>query len=233
MDYKLKIIFFNINGNSEPDDSEDIISNSSSESVQDNSIESPKIILENFLKNHILLDLEKSKDVYTNHNYTFIYQVEKNFTANCLFIILNKLDHQYLDYIFGSKAYIIFCNLEKEDTEKKLKYLLECIKNNWEKDVKIHIIGLYETKIIPNLTKDKMIDILSEQNLLFNYYEINCGKDNADKEIDEDEKYEKINELLEKIFSSVFQEKKRPKFYKNKPNKTVEDDGQSSECLIC
>ena len=231
MSSNLKIIFFNINGNTEPDDSEDAVSNSS-ELEQDNCIESPKSILDNFLKNHILLDLENKKDQYGNYNYSFIYQVEKDFTANCLFIILNKLDHQYINYIFESKAYIIFCNLEKENTEKKLNNLMECIKNYWDKDVKIFIIGIYETKIIPNLTKDKMIDILNEQKLLFNYYEISCAKENTDKEIAEDEKYEKINELLEKIFSKVFLEKKRPKFHKNKTEKNTEDDGHSSDCII-
>ena len=52
MSSNLKIIFFNINGNTEPDDSEDAVSNSS-ELEQDNCIESPKSILDNFLKNHI------------------------------------------------------------------------------------------------------------------------------------------------------------------------------------
>ena len=235
MSNELKIIYFNINGNTEPDDSENAKSNYSSEPEQENCIESPKIILDNFLKNHISLDLETSKDNFMNYNYSFVYEVEKNCTKNCIFIIINKLDHQYKDYCFDSKAYIIVCNLEKEDTIKKLNKLMECIKNNWDKEIKIHIIGIYETEIIPNLTQDKMIGMLNETKLLFNYYEIKCGKENTNKEISEDEKYEKINELLEKIFSSIIQEKKRPKLIKNnaqKANKSIQNVGKS-RCMIC
>lgn len=199
----LKIVFLNINSNySEENESSDKNSNN-----EDNSLESPMKILDDFFNNHLVLDFEKTTEEPSEICYSFVYKIETDVTVTCQFYVLNDLSKIH-NKALGSDSYIVFCNLNKEESEEKLCKISKYIKEYCSTSVTTNFVGVYEKSIIPVLTNEYIRALLDEEEISYNYYEMSCGdKEESNSKI-ECKKFGNINIILEKIFLNIYKWKK-------------------------
>lgn len=255
MSTELIIIFFNIN-----EYSDEIKENIEQNFREDNS-QYLTYFLEYFLSEHIIVDLEKYTDNPSQIQYNFIYQIEPGKTASCNVYIINDFSkiHEICLY---SDSYIIFCNPEQKETKSKIISIINYIKNDCCNDIITNIIGIYNNLNSNKIKLNDMKSFLNSQNFLYKYYQIYVEKEfniflkekfniqniNEEKNIIEDNNYNNdydlidnsedkqfgnILQTLEKIFISIFQEKRMrgPRF--EIINETREDKSDiSKSCII-
>ena len=154
-------------------------------------------IIDNFIKNHILVDVEKEEN-FIYHLTSFINKIEKNKTKTLKtyqFYLFRKISEQI--NIKPHACFILF-DLEKELPNKlldKLMGILENIINN----IKIYILGYYRSKNNIVTKKEKIVGFFGDEiEEIENKY--------LDVELNNENKSQIINEHIEKLMDEIFEE---------------------------
>lgn len=221
---QLNIIFFDINGvydeDSEPDKN------------NDKQLESPKRILTQYTKESHFDDLNVESDEQSFETiYTFTFEFKQNKTRiiSCHIIDNFSLSHSSTNYANG---YVIFFNLEVDSTTE-LKKLIEYIQDECSREIKIYVIGIFETIVCKN--KEKMDYFLAECNVDYEYYEMYGGADNNYDEMKEKYKNsEKTNDVFKNLFNDIYQNdgKTLPKIKKTRNSqKNANIDQSMNNCV--
>ena len=132
-------------------------------------LECPLRIFDEFLDVNSFLETTKRRINTSEFKYTFQTDLYEKKISLEIFVLY---DLSYIhDISLYADAYLLFINLEKENTLEKLgkitKYILDCCM-----DKRIYIIGIYKDKIIPYLDKDLIEIYLDEKNINYEYYQI-------------------------------------------------------------
>ena len=192
MDDSIILISFDINSTHE-ENNED--KNKSNESL----MESPDRIFEEFFSNHKQTQMDKKKLNESEKKYTF----SLNLPDMSCFQIITINDLSFIHEIaLDADAYIIFINLEDPKTEEKLEYLIRYIVEGCCSELE---------------------KLFNDNNLVFEYFQVkysenenehNClyqmidNKNNFDKKLVEKNNSElKLNETIEKILMSLYENK--------------------------
>jgi len=242
MSIELVIIFLN---NYSEEEKENI-----SQNIQENNSNYPLYYLDYFISEHILVNLEKYTDNPSEIQYNFIYQIEPGKTASCNVYIINDFSktHEILLY---SDSYIIFCNPEKKDTKTKLSQIINYIKEEYLTDIITNIIGVYDNCNSSTIKLDDMKSFLNGHKFMHRYYQLyeekefksflkekynikNLNEENNYINSNQNENFGNILETLDKIFISVFHEKRmRGPRIEIPNNKYNEDKSDASNCKSC
>ena len=198
MEYVIRIVCFDINCEDE-EDIEDIIKENLF------ALECPLRILDEFVDSKIFLESEKIQINSAEIKYIF----QTNFSENkIIYEIYVLYDLSYIHEIsLDADAYLLFLNLEKNNTMKQLAYIMDYIIECCSIDVKTYVIGMYTDIIIPSLNKESIELYLEEENSNYEYYQINCKENST------------INGVEEKIVSKEEQNFLSNNKYKIKNNK--------------
>ena len=224
------------------------------ENQKDNSedlMENPIHIFNNFFTNHkIMLNMEKEQSNASELNYQFTL----NLPEKSLFQITTINDLSYIHEIsLNADGFIIFINLEDEKTIEKLKYIIHYIVENCNSiNISTYVVGMYKDKILKEFNKEKIINLLNEDNFSYEYFQIKYTDDKNGhfcffKYIDTTKynnknffnkkiKEFKFYEILEKIIIDTYEDKmgvifdpKKRKFVE-KPEKK---EGNSISVELC
>lgn len=214
MDDSIILISFDINSTHE-ENNED--KNKSNESL----MESPDRIFEEFFSNHKQTQMDKKKLNESEKKYTF----SLNLPDMSCFQIITINDLSFIHEIaLDADAYIIFINLEDPKTEEKLEYLIRYIVEGCcSVETKTCVVGLYKDNILPEYSEEELEKLFNDNNLVFEYFKVkysenenehNClyqmidNKNNFDKKLVEKNNSElKLNETIEKILMSLYENK--------------------------
>ena len=157
-------------------------------------------ITENFLQN--LKKTETQDKFITTFNFSQKFEEKFIINVNCDVINNFTVSHQST---FDSNGYIIFCNLEKENTLELLDKIINYINDNCSIFIKTYIIGVFKEKIDEDKTYDKMKEFFKSFDLDwdFEYYEMFLGEKNKFEEIKK--MHENANNMND-VFKNVFLE---------------------------
>ena len=191
----IEIVFFDINGQYNEKEKVDFNNNALLE-------DSPKRILEKFLKEN---SIQNKKEIVDDlQNYSFDYEIKKNEIIKfCCHILENfSVIHQNLLY---SNYYIIFCNLENKDIFELLGKIIDFIKDNYSVNAKIFIIGVFKESIDEDKTYLNMNQYLDEKSINYEYYEMYDGDlDKNDFVCQEFENAESMTKIFKEIFTEIY-----------------------------
>lgn len=215
MDDSIILISFDINSTHEENNEDK--NNKSNESL----MESPDRIFEEFFSNHKQTQMDKKKLNESEKKYTF----SLNLPDMSCFQIITINDLSFIHEIaLDADAYIIFINLEDPKTEEKLEYLIRYIVEGCcSVETKTCVVGLYKDNILPEYSEEELEKLFNDNNLVFEYFQVkyrenenehNClyqmidNKNNFDKKLVEKNNSElKLNETIEKILMSLYENK--------------------------
>ena len=215
MDDSIILISFDINSTHEENNEDK--NNKSNESL----MESPDRIFEEFFSNHKQTQMDKKKLNESEKKYTF----SLNLPDMSCFQIITINDLSFIHEIaLDADAYIIFINLEDPKTEEKLEYLIRYIVEGCcSVETKTCVVGLYKDNILPEYNEEELEKLFNDNNLVFEYFQVkysenenehNClyqmidNKNNFDKKLVEKNNSElKLNETIEKILMSLYENK--------------------------
>ena len=221
MSTNIKIVFFDAN---------EINLNESKETGSSNKLLSSMEILDNFTSNHILVNFEKNISKSKEVKYSFIYQIKPGKTVNCKFYIMNKLSFLN-NNLMTLNSFIIFINLESDETEKKLLNIFNYIKNSTYSNLNIYVVGLYKNKILKKLEKNSLLKTIKKNNQFNEYYIINCEEDKAFNDNNSD--FNSVNETLENIFTNIYNDFTNKKnTNEENPNNVFDENKDKSKCSI-
>ena len=258
MEKEIILVSFDINGLISEDLSqsmENIYSKNTKESL-----ENPSRIFEEFFSIHKMSDVKNEGNNQSELLYEFSLYFEES--SKFKLIIINDLSYIH-ERSLDADGLIIFINLEDPKTGERLESLIRYIIDSMcMLSVKTYIIGLYKDKILPTYGKDEMNKIISEQNLNYEYYQINYNcddknnsehiclleyiktKNNNNKqnkiELNDEEHNYKLHEIIENIILNIYGDKMsveylpdKKKFVKKKVYDKNQSDSQSnSSCII-
>ena len=215
----IKIIFFDINGQYREEDKVDFDKNAFLD-------DSPIRILEKFFKQN---NIQNKKEIVEDlKNYSFEYEIDKKVVKFDCYIMENFTEihqsHLYTNY------YIIFCNLENEDTLESLDKLIDFINDNYSINAKIFIIGIFKKSIDEDKTYMNMNEFLGKKGCNFEYYEMYDGDLNKiDLYSQEFENAENMNKIFEEVFKEIYAPGQ------NKKNGGVDEknDGVDKSIKLC
>ena len=144
-------------------------------------LENPLRILNEFLEIHLFIESEKIRKSSSEIKYTFKFSLEKK---EIIFeiIVLNDLSFIH-DISLDADAYLVFMNLENENTIEQLEKIIKYILESCSLEIKSFLVGIYKDKILPSLNKETLEGLFEEENLNYEYYQIkNDKKDNDDND---------------------------------------------------
>ena len=245
----IEIVFCDINNIIEEENN--------NEEIKDEKDDNEKLmafkIINHFLDNHILIDLEKEKyEQY--YEYSFIYQIHKHVANRCKFYLFTKVTQK--SFIIDSNALYLFIDLENDETEELLQKAIEFVKKICPPDITIYILGMYEEKYQTVLSKESVTQLFFDAQINYKYDEINISinkkvnhdnlgninkegdennnklNENKNNEVNENEEelFEKIDDIIESAKLEIF-ENERSK--KKKDDKNYDKDpNQNSSCII-
>ena len=221
MSINIKIVFFDANNLDE---------NESNENRPSNGLKSLTEIIDNFTLNHILVNFEKNVSKSKEVKYNFIYQIKPGKTVSCKFYIMNKISCLN-NNLMTIDSFIIFINLENEETEKKLSNLLHFIKSSTYSNLNIYVIGLYKNKILKKLETKSMQKLIKNNNQLNEYYVVNCEEDKGFNDNNSD--FNNVNEALENVFTKIYNDfvNKKANNEENTSN-IIDENKDKSRCFI-
>jgi len=152
-------------------------------------------IIDNFIENHILIDVEKEEKFLVNNN-SFIYQIEDDVMKNYQFFLFRKINKD----MFNVKVNAIFIvlDLEKDKDLENLESIFENIMNNTQ--IKLYFLGIYKSKDNIKLGKENIVDIFLDHDLHidYEYKELNINNENKN-EINKE-----INKYIEDAMFDVY-----------------------------
>lgn len=168
----------------------------------------PLRIFDEFLDVNSFIETTKRRKKISEFKYTFQTELfEKKIFLDLYVLYDLSFIH---DTSLYADAYLLFINLEKENTLEQLGKITKYILESCCMDKRIYIIGIYKDKIIPNLEKELIEIYLDEQNINYEYYQI---KYNINSLIinnkDEKEKNECEKNLRKKNKKEIKNDKKK------------------------
>ena len=215
MTSNIRIICFDINSGYDED-----FNKSLGENIL--ALENPLRILNEFLEIHLFLESEKIRKSSSEIKYTFKFNFSEKNEIIFEIIVLNDLSFIH-DISLDADAYLVFTNLENENTiiqlEKIIKYILE----SCSLEIKTYLVGIYKDKILSSLNKEILESYFEEEKLNCEYYQIKYRNNKNENENNYNHlciyecKYKIINKS-ERRYSQKEKEKER----KNSINKKNE-----------
>ena len=167
---KIIIVCFDISNEEEEEEMESSSENKKYE------LDSPLRILDDFLAKETFF--EKSEKITTSSDITYTFEV--NVPEKIVFEIIILQDLSFIHEIsLDADGYLLFINLEKKNTFEYLEKISEYILENCPLDVKTYIIGIHNDSVIPPISEEVMKQFLEEENLNFEYFQINCNNKNS------------------------------------------------------
>lgn len=246
MSSELKIVFLNINSiydksetkTSNSDNQDNSNNDNQNKENDDNNLESPTKILDSFLSNLIKLDFEKIEEAPLKTEYDFVYQIEEGVAMTCTFYVFSDLSEEHTEAL-EADAYIVFCNIEKEETEEKLKNIFKYMEESCDINSQKSIIGVYQKEKLPQEFLKRILDVRDDKNKGVEegvkFYEIFMGGDTKKNgEGKEEENKGNMNNVLEQVFFNIYQEKKKGNpIFVNRKNKNDKETDKCKACFIC
>ena len=217
--------------------------------------ESPFRIMSEYFSNHKYSNLERQE--ISNSKISYKFKVELKEVSSFYLFIISDLNFIH-EICMEADGYLVFINLEDKDLEKKLKFLIRYIKEGCSEQTKIYFVGLYKDVILPDFQKEKLENLFNDKNLYFEYFQVkynmndtlnkihNClnetfNEDNNNKKKSQlniiEEKHEyKIQEMIERIFIKLYENKMGVIYDHNKKKfitkNSKEEDNSNSNCNI-
>lgn len=146
-------------------------------------------IIDHFLDNHILLDLE-NEEYEQYYEYSFIYQIYKGITKQFKFYLFTKLKQE--SFSIDSNGLFILCDLTNNKTKELLEKIIENIKKICP-DIRLYILGIIKSKKEGVLTEELITKMFKEEEITLIYKEIDFNNINNDNEEDNKKDDNKIN----------------------------------------
>ena len=196
MDDSYKIIFLDIN-NIIADEIVDMKDGDDIKQEIKEKFEFLSSIINNFIDNHILVDIEKEEN-YIFHLTSFIYQIEKGMTKCYKFYLFRQISEN-LNINIECNAFFIIINLEKQHSKELLERLIENINNSG--NVNIYFLGYYKSKNDIVITKKDIEDLFIDQDnfVEHKYLEININEN-------QEEVNEKMDKYIEELMNDIYLE---------------------------
>ena len=196
MDDSYKIIFLDIN-NIIADEIVDMKDGDDIKQEVKEKFEFLSSIINNFIDNHILVDIEKEEN-YIFHLTSFIYQIEKGRTKCYKFYLFRQISEN-LNINIECNAFFIIINLEKQYSKDLLERLIENINNSG--NINIYFLGYYKSKNDIVITKKDIEDLFIDQDSFVEhkYLEININEN-------QEEVNEKMDKYIEELMNDIYLE---------------------------
>ena len=152
-------------------------------------------IIDNFIENHILVDVEKEEN-YIYHLTSFIYKIDKNKIKTYKFYLYRQIDEK-INIEFN--ACLILINLEKELPIELLNKIMAIITHKEIFNLKISILGYYKSNDSKITTSEYIDQLINEKNadIDYKYLEVDLNKQDL-KEVNEITTF--IEELAKEIY---------------------------------
>lgn len=196
MSRDIEIIFIDINNiieeEKEKDDEKKKEDDKNDEEKKDASKKKKTLlnkIIDHFLDNHILLDLE-NEEYEQYYEYSFIYQIYKGITKQFKFYLFTKLKQE--SFSIDSNGLFILCDLTNNKTKELLEKIIENIKKICP-DIRLYILGIIKSKKEGVLTEELITKMFKEEEITLIYKEIDFNNINNDNEEDNKKDDNKIN----------------------------------------
>ena len=194
-------------------------------------IDSPFRILEQYIKENSINDLQKKTDDRFVIEYNFSYEIQPNvrISINCDIINNFSVSHQGT---LDSQGYIVFCNLENDKISELLEKMIDYIRENCSINVKTYVIGVFKEAIDEDKSYTNMQSFLAKLDFEYEYYEMFLGnKDEYNIISKEYENCDTMNNTFETIFKDIIYKGKIPKISTNKKSKVRFDDRSMLRCI--
>ncbi len=195
-------------------------------------LECPKRILEQYINENLINDFKKEEIDQFIIQYKFPYEINKDefISINCDIIRNLSFSHKSA---LDSNGYIVFCNLESQETLELLDKIVNYIRENCSLNIKTYIVGVFKENIEEDKTYNKMKAFLADLDFEYEYYEMFIGnKDIFNIITNEYENAESMKEVFKIIFKNIYEGGKGPRIIKknNKNNGSV--DRSMKVCLL-
>ena len=182
--------------------------------------ESPDRIMKEFISNHKSLKPEKKEIDKSKFSYKFNVNLPEETSFQLLTINDLSCIHEIC---VQADAYLVFINLEDDNLEKKLEFVIKYI-NEFCSGTKVYIIGLYKDKNFVSFQDEELENLINKKYLNYEYFKIKYNMNNNNKEhiclLDlshkknkndnnkrklNEENYEyKLPEIIEKIIINIY-----------------------------
>jgi len=191
MDDSFKIIFLDIN-NIIPEENVELTDGDDLKPEIKEKCEVINSILDNFIENNILVDVEK-EEKYSFQVTSFIYRLDKTTIKTYKFYLFRQINE---NINIDISAFCIFFNLEKECSKELVETLIGLIEKM--DIINICILGYYKSKNNIVTTKENIEELLKDENgtpIDHKYLEIELNKES------ENQVNEYIGELMKEIYN--------------------------------
>ena len=163
-------------------------------------LDCPMRIINQYISENFLQDAKKEAEDQFIIKYKFSYEIEKNNPILVKCDIINNFSVSHSGTL-DSNGYVVFCNLEKQNTFELLQNIVEYIKENCSINVKTYVIGVFKENIDDDKTYAKMQSFLAQLYFEYEYYEMFLGNKNMFQIIN---KEHENAETMDVIFKNVF-----------------------------
>lgn len=194
-------------------------------------LDCPMRIIDQYISENFLQDVKKEAEDQFIIKYKFSYEIQKNLVISIKCDIINNFSVSHSGTL-DSNGYVVFCNLESQNTFELLQNILEYIKENCSINVKTYVIGVFKENIYDDKTYIKMQSFLSQLDFEYEYYEMFLGNKEMFKIINkEHENAETMDEIFKIIFKEIYEGGKGPRL---KKESNIKDgmDGSMGKCII-
>ena len=170
-------------------------------------LENPLRIINEFLDIHLFLESEKIQISSSEIKYSFNFNLSEENEIFFEIIVLNDLSYIH-DISLKADAYLVFTNLEKENTTEKLEKIIKYILESCSLDIKTYLVGMYKDKVLPNLNKEALENYFEEEKLNCEYYQIKCEDNKKNNEYNHACMYQcKTNKNIKRERKNSFKKK--------------------------
>ncbi len=194
-------------------------------------LDCPMRIIDQYISENFLQDVKKEAEDQFIIKYKFSYEIQKNLVISIKCDIINNFSVSHSGTL-DSNGYVVFCNLESQNTFELLQNILEYIKENCSINVKTYVIGVFKENIYDDKTYIKMQSFLSQLDFEYEDYEMFLGNKEMFKIIyKEQENAETMDEIFKIIFKESYEGGKGPRL---KKESNIKDgmDGRIGKCII-
>ena len=174
MSSTISVVCFDINSGYEENVSKPLSENLSI-------LENPLRIINEFLDIHLFLESEKIAKSSSEIKYSFNFNFSEENEIFFEIIVLNDLSYIH-DISLNADAYLLFINLEKENTTEQLEKIIKYILESCSMEIKTYLVGMYKDKILPFLNKETLENYFEEEKLNCEYYQIKCDDNKNNNE---------------------------------------------------